>query len=112
MAGFNSGLPLQLAFVDFLLQLTNPLALGVEHRDLVFDLDEREARKTLCTELRVDVLELCGLCVEELGPLAQVTGCLDLSDVVHEHESGYEVGVFTLGLAQELAEASLQHFAS
>ena len=47
MAGIDSDLPLQLAFVDLSLQLADPLALGVEHRDLVLDLDQRQAAHAL-----------------------------------------------------------------
>src|SRR5438874_971007 len=57
MAGVDSNRPLQLAFVDLSLQPAHPLSFGVEHRDLVLHLDQRQAGHSLSQQLIEHCLE-------------------------------------------------------
>src|SRR5437773_4825619 len=67
MAGVDSNLPLQLAFVDLSLQPAHPLSFGVEHRDLVLHLDQRQAGHALSQQLLEHCLELADDRIEHLA---------------------------------------------
>src|SRR5260370_25330652 len=55
MAGIDSDLPLQLSIVDFRCDLAHPVALRRDHRDLVLELDQRQACVTAGQQLIEDV---------------------------------------------------------
>src|SRR5512135_3647034 len=96
-AGINSGIPLQRSVSDLALQLFDPYPLGVEHRDLVLELDEREPGDTIRPQLAHDACELVDGRAERLRPLRQPGGGRGGVQVVHEHEAGREVRVVALG---------------
>src|SRR5438094_4916891 len=112
MAGVDSNRPLQLAFVDLSLQPAHPLSFGVEHRDLVLHLDQRQAGHSLSQQLIEHCLELADDRIEHFGSFAQVRGRLLGGEVVHEHQARGEVRVFLARLAQELAERRGQNLAT
>src|SRR5216683_4590152 len=112
MAGVDSNLPLQLAFVDLSLQLAHPLSFGVEHCDLVLHLDQRQAGDAPTQQLLQNCLELADGHVERFGSFVQVRGCLLGGEVVHEHQPRGKVRVLLAGLAQELAESGGQNLAT
>src|SRR5436309_875368 len=56
--GVDSDRPLQLSFADLLLEVRHPPALGVEHRDLVLELDQRQPAHTFGANLGQDRGEL------------------------------------------------------
>src|SRR2546426_5168421 len=108
MAGFNSGLPLQRAVFDFALQLPNPFALRIEHRDLVLDLDQREAGESLTAKLGENVLELREVGVEQRSAFVEMVCGLVRAEVVHEQEPGNELGIFAHRFAEELTQGARQ----
>src|SRR5436190_1624683 len=112
MAGVDSNRPLQLAFVDLSLQPAHPLSFGVEHRDLVLHLDQRQAGHALSQQLIENYLKLADDRIEHFGSFAQVRGRLLGGEVVHEHQARSEVRVFLARLAQELAERRGQNLAT
>src|SRR5436190_76096 len=112
MAGVDSNRPLQLAFVDLSLQPTHPLSFGVEHRDLVLHLDQRQAGHALSQQLLEHCLELADDRIEHFGSFVQVRGRLLGGEVLHEHQARGEVRVFLARLAQELAESGRQNLAT
>src|SRR6266568_1192379 len=109
MAGVDSNLPLQLAFVDLSLQPAHPLSFGVEHRDLVLHLDQRQAGYAPTQQLFEHSLELTDDHVERFASFVQVRGRLLGGEVVHEHQPRGEVRVLLVRLAQELAERGRQN---
>src|SRR6266702_2567937 len=60
IVGIATDVPLQLSLIDLFFQVAHPPALGVEHRDLVFELDEGKAADTLSPNLGKDSVELFG----------------------------------------------------
>src|SRR5258706_14794796 len=106
MAGTHSDLPLQLSVSDLLFQFPHPLALGVEHRDLVLDLDEGQPRHAVTKELSQDGLELFDDHVERGGPLGEMRRRVLGRQVMHEHESGGELRVLLLREAKDLPEGA------
>src|SRR5260370_19979356 len=99
----NSDLPIQLSVNDFLLHLANPLALGIEHRNLVFHLDQGQAAESLLVKLVEHVLDLRDLSVQQRGTFVEMACGLSRAEVMHEHQAGYEVRIFAHGLAEQLA---------
>src|SRR6266851_6522105 len=112
MAGVDSNLPLQLAFVYLSLQLAHPLSFGVEHCDLVLHLDQRQAGDAPTQQLLQNCLELADGHVERFGSFVQVRSRLLGGEVVHEHQPCGKVRVLLAGLAKELAERGGQNFAT
>src|SRR5712692_865603 len=80
-----------------------PLQLGVEHRDLVFHLDEGKAGQSLLPKLREHALELRDLGIEQCRTFVEVACGVGRREVVHEHEAGDELGVLAGWLAEQLA---------
>src|SRR6266705_1294938 len=72
MAGVDSNLPLQLAFVDLSLQPAHPLSFCVEHRDLVLHLDQRQAGYAPTQQLFEHSLELSDDHVDRVVERAEV----------------------------------------
>src|SRR5207302_6728535 len=90
-AACHSSLPLQRSFRDFPFEIGYPLALCVEHRDLVLELDKGEPPQTMRVQLRQDPAELVVLGLERRRPVSQMPSCLVCGEVVHEHQAGREV---------------------
>src|SRR2546430_418127 len=111
MTGLNSHLPLQLAFGDLLLELADPLPLGVEHRDAGADQGQRRARTAPPQKLAQNGRELADDGVEGGLALLQVGGGLGRGQVVHEHEAGREMRVLASRLAEQLAQRADEHLA-
>src|SRR5579859_3833501 len=101
-AGIDSDGPLQPAFCDFALQLSDPGALGVEHRDLVLELDEGEPGDAVRPQLAHDPRELVDGRSERLRPLSQPRGGRRGVQVMHEHQARGEMGIVALGPGQDL----------
>src|SRR5258708_31921653 len=112
MPGTNSGLPLQPAFRDLGFELADPVALCVDHRDLVLQLDESEPRYARCTQLPHYSGQLFRLGVEGGDSLGQELRRLSRGEVMHEHEPGCEIGVLAGWLRQDLTDDFDEQFAT
>src|ERR1700676_1669442 len=93
MPGTNSGLPLQPAFRNLTFEVAYPFALGVEHCDLVLQLDESQPCHAGCSQLTHDSGQLLRLGAEGGNSLREELRCLPGFEVMHEHEPGGKVGV-------------------
>src|SRR5216684_9010938 len=112
MPGTNSGLPLQRAFCDLAFQLAYPFALGIEHRDLVLQLDEGQSRHARWAQLTHYPRQLLSLGAEGDDALAEELCRLPGREVMHEHEPRGEVGVLAGWLRQDLADDFDEQFAA
>src|SRR5213593_4432152 len=97
-AGNDSGLPLQGSVSDLACDAGDPLALRLEHGDLVFELYERESGQAAIPQLGKDLFELDGMRVERPHALVEMSGGSGGLEVMHEKESGDELRVLTHGL--------------
>src|SRR5439155_11633566 len=102
VVGIDSDLPLQLAFGDFLLEIADPPAFGVEHRDLVLELDESETADASRAELGHDLVQLFRRGLQGRDPTAQVSHRLAAADVMHKHQSGGEMWLLAPRVAQDV----------
>src|SRR5713101_223389 len=109
VAGIDSDLPLQLAVDNFPFELAHPLALGVEHRDLVFHFDERQSRQSLPVQLSEHVFELRDQGIERSRTFVEVACGLGCCEVGHEHQAGDELRVLAGRLAEQLPKGAGQH---
>src|SRR5258706_3107581 len=91
MSGTNSGLPLQPSVRDLAFEFADPLALCLEHRDLVLQLDQRQPCHARAAELTHDSGQLFRDRGQGDDALTQKLSCPRCSELVHEHESGGEV---------------------
>jgi hypothetical protein len=104
MSGIDSGLPFQFAFGDLALELADPFALCVQHRDLVLQLDDRQPRHAGCSQVTHHVGQLFSLGAEGGDSFAKELCCLLCLQVMHEHEAGREIGVLAGRSRQDLAD--------
>src|SRR5260370_15463331 len=72
VVGINSHLPLQPAVNDFLLEVADPLALGIEHRDLVLELDQGKTAHAFGAQLAHDAAEFFGQRLQRDGSISEV----------------------------------------
>src|SRR5713101_4050309 len=104
MPGTHSGFPLQPSVGDLALELADPFALRLEHRDLVLQLDESQPRHTGRSQLSHNSGQLLGLGSEGGDSLVEKLCCLMCLEVVHEHEPGGEIRVLASWSRQDLAD--------
>src|SRR5260370_14959267 len=112
MPGTNSGLPLQRAFCDLAFELPDPFALGIEHRDLVLQLDESQSRHARCAQVTHHPVQLLCLGAEGNDALAEELCRLPGREVMHEHEPRGEVGVVAGWLRQDRADDFYEQLAA
>src|SRR5439155_7529379 len=93
--GNASDSPLQPSVVDLFLQVADPFALRVEHRDLVFELDQREAAQPLGAKVGQDVVELFGGRLQGERSIRDMRRGLRRAQVMHEHETSGKVRILT-----------------
>src|SRR5213593_335275 len=110
--GVDSDLPLQLSFADLFLEVRHPPALGVEHRDLVLELDQRQPAHTFGANLGQDRSELLARRLQRRRACFQLLDRLAPTEVVHEHEPGREVRVLPARAGEDVAKGARQHIAA
>src|SRR5437773_7991577 len=67
IVGIDTDVPLQPSVVDLFFQIGDPPALGIVHRDLVFELDQGEEVDTLSPNLCQDSVEFFGRGLQRIG---------------------------------------------
>src|SRR6266536_4069861 len=102
--GMASDLPLQLSFVDLSFEIDDPPAFGLEHGDLVLELDEGQAGHAHFAHLGHDSVELFDLRLQRDRAIGQVPSRLRRAEVVHEHQARGEVRVLAPGVGEDVAD--------